>query len=47
MFNRTFWNLLSGFVLILVVSFSLITLFGVFRDSQESMAALWEALHKY
>lgn len=46
MFSRTFWNLVSGFVLILVLSFSLLTVFSVFEDSKDSMTALFEAFRE-
>ena len=44
MFNRTFWNFVSGFIIILIVSFSLLTFFGAYRESKENMTALFEAL---
>ena len=46
MFSKTFWNLVSGFIFILVLSFSLLTLFSAFEDSEESMAALREAFRE-
>ena len=44
MLNRTFWNFVSGFVLILIVSFSLLTVFGVYKESKEHVAAHFTAL---
>ncbi len=38
--DRTFWRFFSGFVLILVVSFSVLTIFGVWRGAHETVAAL-------
>ena len=40
--DRTFLNFLSGFVLILVISFSLLTFFGAYQQAKESVAALFE-----
>ncbi|MDO8594470.1 MAG: hypothetical protein Q7R93_03070 [bacterium] len=44
--DKAFWKFLSGFVLILVVSFSLLTIFGVWRGASQSYAALMQAVEK-
>ncbi len=44
LFDKAFWKFFSGFVLILVVSFSILTVVGVFRSAQEQYAAIWEAV---
>ncbi len=44
--DRAFWRFFSGFVLILVVSFSLLSVLGAFREARENFAALlqsWES----
>ena len=41
--DRTFWNFVLGFVIILIASFSLLTIAGVFRIAEENVAALLEA----
>ncbi|HBV00943.1 MAG TPA: hypothetical protein DEF00_00930 [Candidatus Taylorbacteria bacterium] len=38
--DRAFWRFLSGFVLILIVSFSLLTFFGVWREARENYSQL-------
>lgn len=38
--DRAFWKFLSGFVLILIISFSVLTVFGVWRETRENYAAL-------
>jgi hypothetical protein len=45
--DKAFWRFCSGFVLILVVSFSLLTVFGAFREARENFATLlqsWEGV---
>jgi len=49
MFNlldKAFWKFFSGFVIILLVSFSLLTIFGVWRETKENYAALLEAFRE-
>lgn len=41
--DKAFWKFLSGFVLILLVSFSLLTIFGAWRETKANYAALMEA----
>ncbi|MDO8620564.1 MAG: hypothetical protein Q7R64_04435 [bacterium] len=43
--DKAFWKFLSGFVLILVISFSLLTIFGVMREARKNLSALFEAFH--
>ena len=38
--DKAFWRFVSGFVLILIVSFSLLTIFGVWREAKQNYAAL-------
>jgi len=40
--DQTFWKFLSGFVLILIVSFSLLTILGVWREAKENYAAIFQ-----
>lgn len=42
--DKTFWRFASGFVLILVVSVSLLTLFGMYENTKENVAALFRAI---
>ena len=44
--DKAFWKFLSGFVIILLVSFSLLTIFGVWREAKQNYAALIEAFQK-
>ena len=49
MFNlldKAFWKFVSSFVLILIVSFSLLTIFGVWREAKENYAALIKAFQE-
>lgn len=38
--DRAFWKFLSGFVLILIVSFSILTIFGAWREAKDSYSQL-------
>jgi len=38
--DKAFWKFFSGFVLILIVSFSLLTVLGAFREARVNFAAL-------
>lgn len=42
--DKAFWKFFSGFVFILIVSFSLLTVVGAFREARENFAALREAI---
>ncbi len=44
--DRAFWRFLSGFVFILLISFSLLTILGVWRESKENYSALIRAFQK-
>lgn len=46
LFDRTFWRFLSGFVLILIVSLSLLAIFGVWRGAQDQFAELGETVEE-
>ena len=39
LFDRAFWRFTLGFVLILVVSFSILVVTGAYRDIKEEIAA--------
>lgn len=41
--DRAFWKFFSGFLFILIVSLSLLTVAGAFREAKENYAALLEA----
>jgi len=41
--DRTFWKFFSSFVLILIVSFSILTIFSAWRETKENYAALKQA----
>ena len=38
--DRTFWRFLSGFVLVLIISLSLLAVLGVWREAAENFALL-------
>lgn len=44
--DKAFWKFFSGFVLILIVSFSLLTVAGAFREAKKNFAALIEAFQR-
>ena len=44
LFDRAFWRFLFGFLLILAVSFSLLTILGVFRETREQVAVFFYSL---
>ena len=44
LFDRAFWRFLFGFLLILAVSFSLLTLLGAFRETREQVAVFFYSL---
>ncbi|MEK7170483.1 MAG: hypothetical protein AAB767_04305 [Patescibacteria group bacterium] len=43
LFDKAFWRFFSSFVLILIVSFSILTIFSAWRETKENYAALKEA----
>jgi len=38
--DKAFWRFLSGFFIILLVSFSILTIFGMWREAQKNYATL-------
>ena len=43
--DRTFWRFVSGFVLILLVSISLLTFSGAYKVAKEGMANIFEGVN--
>ena len=47
LFDRAFWRFLFGFLLILAVSFSLLTILGAFQEVREQVAAfVYSIVHR-
>lgn len=43
LFDKAFWKFTSGFVLVLILSFSILTLSSVWKETRENSAALLQA----
>ncbi len=43
--DKAFWRFAMGFVLILIVSFSILTISGAWREMEGNFAALLTAFH--
>jgi len=42
--DQAFWRFVSGFVLILIISVSILTLFGMYQSTKENVAGLLQSL---
>lgn len=44
--DKAFWRFASGFVFILIVSFSVLAISGVFREAGKNYSAVFEAVQQ-